>query len=377
MQILIDARSLNKDYSGTGSYALNLLRTLARIDETNSYRVLVHDSFHGDLELGDNFRVEPVATNAVSVGTLTKISYKMRGSRNDIYHSLVPFLPLGVAGGRVATVFDTDLHAPTDSVNEAFLFNKILREPILRYGFSHTVKRADYLISTSYATKKNLIREFPEAVNKVLTIHTGLDDRAFEEPSEEEIFKIKERFNLPDKFLFYIGSTRQDKNLPMMLDAFEEFIRKNPAHEDLFWVMVLNKDENFEELFARIRKRNLLERIRIFEQVSTFEKRVLHRLATLLYFVTHYQGGCFPVLEAQAQGTPALVSTGDVVKEIGGKGVLRADANRKDAIVNGLERFFGEAGLSKTLSEAGLDNVKRFSWDRAARETLAMYEHLM
>lgn len=377
MKILLDARSLSKDYTGGGSYALNLLKKLALIDQKNSYRVFVHDSFDGELELGDNFELVPEHSQPVSLRTFTQIPYHARRQRFDVYHSLVPFVPYGIPGSVVSTVFDTDLHVPLEQVNDKSAVKRMVHKSLIRVGFSHAVNRSNYLVCTSYATKKNLLWLYPESENKVLTIHAGLDERAFERPTDEEIQRVKERYNLPDKYLFYIGTTRKDKNLPMMLDAFEEYLGKHPEQSDLYWVMILKKDERFDELFAMIRKRNLLERIRIFDPITTVEKRVFYRCASLMYFVTKYQGLCLPVLEAQAQETAVLTSLGDTVKEIGGKGIWQVDENDKSAIVGGIEKCFQDADLRNGMIAAGLENVKRFSWELAAKETLAMYEHLL
>jgi len=97
----------------------------------------------------------------------------------------------------------------------------------------------------------------------------------------------------------------------------------------------------------------------------------------LLYFVTKFEGFGLPVLEAQAQGLPVLASTHGALPEIAGKAAILCDPDDVDSIVEGLARYFNDPALRDRMISAGYENLKRFSWEKAAQEVLNMYNHLL
>jgi len=140
--------------------------------------------------------------------------------------------------------------------------------------------------------------------------------------------------------------------------------------------LVVKPDRFFDPFFAKVRERGLLSRVRIYNQVSEVERRVFYHLATLLYFVTKFEGFGLPVLEAHASGLPVLASTHGALPEIAGRAAILADPDDKDSIIEGLALFFSKPELRDVLVQLGYENVKRFSWKKTAREILNVYQHL-
>src|SRR5690606_14938125 len=106
-----------------------------------------------------------------------------------------------------------------------------------------------YLLCISYATKHEVIRMYPEFADKILVVHAGIDEDARSLPIPETISRVEDNYDLPERFVMYLGSTRPNKNLWRMVDAFAEFISQNPEQNDLHLVMILNPDRFFDPLF--------------------------------------------------------------------------------------------------------------------------------
>jgi len=377
MKIAIDARYLMSDFTGIGVYSEQLLQALGRLDDHNEYVVLVHESYDRELVLPDNFTLVEDPARPVSLRTLLSLSGTLREMKPDIVHSLMPLSPLLYKGKLVATVFDLQPLLDPDFTSMRPGWKRCAYDMFYRTSYARCLAHADYLICISYATKNDVIRLFPEMADKILVIHAGIDTAASVEPEENHVERVRQKFNLPQRYLFYLGSTRPNKNLPMMLDAFEEFLRRHPDQEDLHWVLVLNSDRFFDSFFASVRQRGLLRRIQIHEQVTESQKKVFLQQAELLYFVTRFEGFGLPVLEAQSIGTPVLGSDFGSIPEVAGHSALLADPDSRDSIVAALEQFYYEPGLKDALIEAGRENLRRFSWDDAAKEIVDMYENLL
>lgn len=377
MRIAIDARYLQADYTGIGVYSEGLLEAMAKRDHENEYIVLVHSSYRGELQLAENFEILADNARPISMRSIGTLAATLSRYRVDLLHSLFPLVPLLWRGKIIETVHDLQPLLDPLFSSQRGAIEKALYDGFYRFSYPACMRRADYIVTDSHATKEHMLNYMPELASKVLVIHGGVPQESFVAPSEQEMARVREKYDIPEKFLFYLGSTRPNKNLPMMLDAFEEFLKRHPEHDDLYWVLVVKPDRFFDPFFGEIRRRNLLRRIHIHEQVSESEKNVFYRLATLLYFVSTYEGFGLPVLEAQAMGLPVLASTHGALPEVAGSAALLADPSDADSITEAIEKFFYDPDLPPRMAEAGRKNVVRFTWDKAAKEVLDMYSHLL
>lgn len=377
MRIAIDARYLKADFSGIGAYSENLLEALAKADAENEYVVIVHSSYRGELVLGENFEVVEDDALPVSMRTMLTLQSLVRRHGADALHSLFPMAPLAWRGKLLVTVHDLQPLLDPEFTGMRPRPQRLLYDLFYRYCYPASMKKADFLICDSYATKRYLVRLFPQFADKILVVHAAIGKDALILPAAEEIDRVRQKYSIPERFLFYLGSTRPNKNLHMMLDAFEDFIRRHPEQDDLHWVLVVKTDRFFDPLFARIREKNLLRRVHIHEQIGEMERNVFYHLAEMLLFVTKFEGFGLPILEAQAQGLPVLTSTHSSLPEIAGNSAILADPDDVESIVDGLESFYAKPEEKKRLIEAGKENLKRFSWAKAAKEITDMYNHLL
>lgn len=379
MKIFIDARYIQSVYSGIGTYSELLLQALGRQDPVNEYTILVHSSFRGELDLPDNFQIIESDARPVSFHTIFRLQHLVRKYDPHIFHSLLPLWPLSLRKDKnvMATVYDLQ-----PLLDPYFTSG---RSPVMRFAYDlfygifyrRCFNMADYLISISHATRRDLLTVAPTAAEHTLVVHPGFETKGTEPPTAEQTQRVRENFDLPERYILYIGSTRPNKNLPKMLDAYEELLRRHPEDKDLRWVMVLKPDRFFDPFFASVRSKGLLRQVQIYDQISDLEKRVFYRGAQLLYFATCFEGFGLPVLEAQGSGLPVLASTHSALPEVAGKGAVLVDPTDVNAIADGLEAALYDENLRAELVEAGYKNVKRFSWDEAAQEVLKMYEHLL
>lgn len=379
MRIFIDARYIRSTFSGIGTYSELLLKAMARQKQQHEYRVLVHSSYRGELELPENFEIIEDDARPVSLRTVFGLQDFVRAYDPDIFHSLLPLWPLAIAHNyrTVATVYDLQPLLDPNFTSGRSALKRYAYDIFYHFAYRQCFSRADYLIAISHATKRDIVRCVPQAAEQVLVVHPGFDPDVTEQPTEEQITRVQEKYSLPKRFILYLGSTRPNKNLERMLDAFEELLRRHPEEKDLKWVMVLKQDRFFDSFFTNVRKKGLLRQVQILEQVTELEKRVFLQQAQLLYFATMYEGFGLPVLEAQGNGLPVLASSHSALPEVAGKGAVLVDPENMQSIADGLEQVLFDQDVRTSLVENGHRNIHRFSWDEAAHEILNMYEHLL
>lgn len=379
MKIFIDARYLRSSFSGIGTYSELLLQAIARQPQEHQYRVLVHSSYRGELGLPENFEIIEDDARPVSLRTLFGIQKLVRDYEPDIFHSMLPMWPLALARDYqvVATVYDLQPLLDVYFTSGRSPLKRKAYDIFYRIAYRQCIGNADYILTISHATKRDIGRTIPQAAEQVLVVHPGFDPDVTQQPTEEQVARVLEKYSLPERFILYLGSTRPNKNLARMLNAFEELLRRHPEEKDLKWVMILKQDRFFDSFFATVRKKGLLRQVHIYDQVTELEKRVFFQKAQLLYFVTMFEGFGLPVLEAQGNGLPVLASSHSALPEVSGKGAVLVDPEDVESMTTGLERALYDLKLRSNLVEHGYENIKRFSWDDAAREVLNLYEHLL
>lgn len=377
--IAIDARYISNQFSGIGVYSQNYLQALSALRLNAEFAIMIQDTYNEDLRLGSNFHIVKSSSRPVSVASLFGIERGFRRYAPNALHTLAPLVPLTWRDKRplIATVHDMQ---PLQDRKFTWRENRLLTaayDAFYRFAYPKCMRHADWIICPSYATKRYISEYVPDVADKVIVIHEAVPND-MTRPSDKQIERTRNEYNLPKRYLLYIGSTRPNKNLKNMIEAFDTYIRSNSSGKDLHLVLVLKQDRFWEPISALIRERGLTERIHIFEDVSSIEKRVFYSQAELLYFVTKYEGFGLPVLEAQAMELPVLASTHSALPEIAGSSALLAEADSVDSIVDKLEVYFEQKnyGLRDSMIAAGLENTRRFSWQRVVREHLTLYKVL-
>jgi glycosyltransferase involved in cell wall biosynthesis len=376
MRIAIDARYLNGEYSGIAEYSENFLSHLARQDQKNEYVVYIHPNYKKPLPLGENFQVKTYDARPVSLRTVFQFGSVINRERPDLLHSLAPLTPYFYRGPLLVTMYDLQaLLVPEFTGQRPWIVRK-LYDWFYWWTYPTTVRRARYMITVSEATRLDIARVFPRHADRSIVVHSGIDADQLAACSEELIERTREEFDLPERYLLYIGSTRPNKNLPNMLRGFARAIREYDGLDDLSLVLVVSPDRFFADCRKMIQTLKIGERVQIHRRITEEQKKAFYHAGDTLYLVTKFEGFGLPLLEAQACGMPVLAANHSALPEIGGRSALFVDPDRPDMIAEGLHRIMTDKALREELVQRGRENVKRFSWEKAVQTILQVYNHL-
>jgi glycosyltransferase involved in cell wall biosynthesis len=378
MRIAIDARHLSDTYSGIAKYSENLLTHLSQIDVENEYFVFIHDSFNRRLKVGENFLVIPSRIPPLSVRTLAAFGRHVTRTNCDFLHSLSPVAPLYGVERFILTIHDLQPFSPHEEESARRPIQTRVASVFHRATFSHSARAATWLVSVSQATKSRLSDLFPETEHKTIVVHSGVEQVFFSPPDGTVAQMVAKNLQLPARYVLYIGTARPNKNVPAMIHAFGR-CRKEHADGlgDVQFLLVVGRDRFAGDCLRAIRSQGLQECVRLVGPITEEEKRVLYARAQALFSVTRGEGFGFPIVEAQASGLPVLAGRDASVPEVTGESAVLVDPGDEDAIATGLAEILLDDPLRAELRAAGLENVKRFSWDQAARKVLDIYDLLM
>ncbi len=233
------------------------------------------------------------------------------------------------------------------------------------------VRQADKLIAVSESTKHDLLEFFPHlSPEKIRVIHHGFDAAFFgaKISSEELDEKLMKLVKLKaTSYCLYVGALQPRKNLVRLIEAFDIAKQSTPEMK-----LVLAGEPAWlsDGILAAREKSPHKDDIILTGRVTFEDLRALYQGARFFAFPSLYEGFGLPILEAFASGTPVLTAANSSLVEVAGKAALYCHAESVPDIAEKLERLWDDEALREHLVMSGEDQLRKFSWDTCAEETL-------
>jgi glycosyltransferase involved in cell wall biosynthesis len=239
------------------------------------------------------------------------------------------------------------------------------------------VRHASAIAADSAATQADLVRLLAVPAEKITVIHLGLDP-AFAPATAEQAATDAEHLaelGLSPGYVLFVGTFEPRKNVAGLLRAYACLRQQRPDSPPL--VLAGRSGWLFEETLRLIQALKLEAVVRRLEEAPESHLPALYRGAGVLVLPSHYEGFGFPVLEALGCGTPAVIADRASLPEIAGDAALKVDPDDHQALAEALSRVLDDSGLRAELIRRGFDRARDFTWERTARQTLALYEAVL
>ena len=244
-------------------------------------------------------------------------------------------------------------------------------------------QKADRIIAVSNSTKQDLIDFYKIPEEKIKVIYSGIEQNLKKDISSGKILKVKKKYRLPDKFILYFGTIEPRKNLIGLIKAFEKLREyKTNVHEystninNIKLVIAGEKGWLYKDVFKAAKQSPFVSEIIFTGFVNNSDKPYLYNLASLFVYPSFYEGFGFPPLEAMACKTPTITSKFSSLPETVGKAAIMIDPYDIDEFAHAMNLVLKDENLREKLKKQGLEQVKKFSWQKCARETLEVLKSL-
>ncbi|WP_240163711.1 glycosyltransferase family 4 protein [Spirosoma taeanense] len=241
------------------------------------------------------------------------------------------------------------------------------------------VRKPDLVTTISHYSKQEIVSLTGGRADKIKVIHLGIDQALFRPVTDLATRqRVREQYQLPDRFILFVGNVKPNKNLRSLVEAFSTLLTELPD----VYLMIVGKKEGFitldSSLFERIEADPALaERVRFTGYVETNDLPVLYSLATLFAFPSIYEGFGFPPLEAMACGCPVVASKVTSIPEICGDAVYYVDPLSPASIAEGLRAVATDEGLQKRLVEAGNHQYRQYNWQHSSNQFIETINELV
>ncbi len=364
MRIAIDARKLH-DF-GVGTYVRNLVHWLARLDSETEFIMFCRRDDCEHIEgLGPNFRPVPVRSSNYSVAEQLTVPLSLIRSRADLFHAPHYVLPALTPCRSIVTIHDC-IHLMFPQYLPGRLAHRYAQ-----VAFWLAANRSARIFTVSEASKRDILRFFSIPSDKVDVIYNAIDDRFNHTPIEADMQRVRERYQLHDRFLLYSGNVKPHKNLERLIDAFNRL--RQSGLDNIKLLITGGEISRYATLRRAVHHYNLDHHVRFLGFLSVETLAILYRLADAFVFPSLYEGFGLPPLEAMASGTPVLTSNISSLPEVVGDAALLIEPYDPASIAEGLGRVLCDNALRERLVDRGRRRAAAFSWEASVKRVLATY----
>jgi len=378
MVIGVDIRVLTRGTrTGIEEYTLNLLSRLFSLDVNVRFK-LFYNAFNRikldcdwlrlpnvqlmEFSLPNRFVFDPLAKFAKQ----PKVD-KLMGGVDVFFAPHFLLSPLSPACRLVMTFHDLSF----EYFPEFFPWRKRLWHDFLNpRGRAH---QADKIIAVSDSTRDDLVDLYGVTQEKIRVIYSGVGEEFKKVISDKsQLTSVRKKYKLPEKFILYFGTLEPRKNLDGLIRAYEIFRQKNGSLSDVKLVIAGSRGWLDKKIFAAA-KNSFFQRDIFFSGfVAPADKVYLYNLASLFIYPSFFEGFGFPPLEAMSCGAPVVCSNTSSFPEVVGDSALMVDPYNFGEMAWAMAEVLNDDRLRENMIQRGLEQAKKFNWDKCAKETLEL-----
>src|SRR5215813_7359584 len=374
MKIAIDISMAFGQSAGVGTYTRGLIEGLTTVDAENEYLLYSYlempESSLLDFPQQPNISWRPVK---VGGGHWEQRWYEAELPPNealgdvDIIHSPFFNAPRRHQRGLVVTIYDISF----------LLYPQFHTEGNRLHCFNGTLKAAlyaDRIIAISHQTKRDLMHYFSVPEDRIRVVYLAPRHFCYPERHHDVLKNTLDRLGIYHNFILFVGSLEPRKNLKTLLQAYATYIKNHSGRELL--VIAGAKGWLHGEIAQLVSALGIERQVKFLGYVQESDLRVLYSATKLFVYPSLYEGFGLPPLEAMACGAPVITSNTSSLPEVVGDAAILIDPNDSGSLYQAMWRVMNDADLRMRMRQHSVEHAREFSWQRAALETLAVYQEL-
>jgi glycosyltransferase involved in cell wall biosynthesis len=384
-RITVDYTPAIHQGAGIGRLTRELVRALLALPSPHTYSLFVMGRPPADIPISN---VINTARLPLRVGPYTdrwlyrlwfranvRVPVQQFSGPADLYHATDFVLPPQHKGlPTVVTVHDLSFERDPESAPPRLI-------PFLKRVVPESARAATHIVADSYATARDLESLYGIAPDKITVIHSGVEPRfspfsgsLYDQRRREGVLK---KYGIGDApFILTVGTMQRRKNHLRLVQAFARFRTQNSELRTQL-VIAGGKGWLYEDVFAEVKRLGIESRVKFIGFVEDRDLPHLYRVASVFAFPSIYEGFGLPPLEAMACGVPVVTSNASSLPEVVGDAALQVDPLDVDALADALDKSLHDEAWRAIAIEHGLLRAQQFTWDKAARQLLGVYDMVL
>jgi glycosyltransferase involved in cell wall biosynthesis len=374
MRIGFDAKRAVQNNTGLGNYSRYVIEIVSAYYPGNDYILFAPKQ-------KENHRLQKILSSTsvffvfpVGISKLFSSLWRISGIKKDIkkqniavFHGLSNELPLGIENRGIKTI--VTIH------DLIFLRYPEYYQPIdrmiYRLKFKRACEKADKIIAVSECTKRDIISFFHIPEEKIEVVYQGCSPNFRTKVSEEKKTAVAHKYDLPTRFILFVGSIEARKNLLLIVKAIEVL---STSLQDIHLVAVGKFTPYQSEVEEYAEKTGLKSRLHLFNHVPFEDLPAIYQSAALFVYPSFFEGFGIPIIEALSSGVPVIAATGSCLEEAGGPDSIYVNPTDEVELAGKIKEILNDKVLANKMIEAGKTYVERFSEKPIAERFMQIYK---
>lgn len=378
MKIVIAAWHLRDFNVGLGRYARGLIEAIGRVDADNRYEILLPDDSYRFPDR-PNVRYRLIRFPIFKRRFWEQVAPLLVG-QYDLLHFPYDSAIAWKRGKFVVTIHDLK-PVLFGTGRPRWNVNRMVEQALIGDRWA----RVDHVLTDSRCSRRDIQERLGLSADRVTVVYPGVELERFRprgngatcpEPRtlnpERRTLNLEPRTSGGDRlYVLCVAGPDPTKNVQTLVEAFARLPLATRGSHDLILAGDFRRRADLRKLAGHLG----VDKQVLFPGVVSDERLIeLYQHATVLVFPSRYEGFGLPVLEAMACGCPVICSNASSLPEVAGDAAILLDPGDVEGFAKAIARVLEDAGLRRDLRERGLARAATFSWDRTARETIAVYE---
>ncbi|WP_316816033.1 glycosyltransferase family 1 protein [Pedobacter nyackensis] len=366
MNIGFDGKRAANNLTGLGNYSRSLIAHLAKYFPQNQYFVY-SPKVKDKPQINAFLQTEGISLKLPETKSLLwrslGIKNQLKKDHIDIFHGLSHELPIGIHKTGIRSIVTIhDLIFIKFPQNYGFIDRSIYRLKT-RYACKH----ADRIIAISEQTKQDIIQLFKTDPNKIEVVYQSCDDSFKSQANNDTKKLVKEKYDLPVKYILNVGTIETRKNLVNLVKALQHI-------DQNYKLVVIGKKTAYYKLVEKeIQKLGLQDRVVFLKDIPFTDLPVIYQMASLFAYPSVYEGFGIPIIEALYSHVPVVAATGSCLEEAGGPNSLYVHPDDHLALSKVINDVLANPSLQADMKEKGLVYVQKFNNENISRQMMQLY----
>lgn len=372
MRIGFDGKLAVENKTGLGNYSRFIIDILSRLHKENQYTIYAPKPKENkplDRILSrENIQIIYPASHfwkrLCSLWRIWGINKQIKEEQLSLFHGLSNELPLSIKKSKTRSI--VTIH---DLIFIRYpQFYKWIDRHIYIYKFKKACQNSDRIIAISEMTKRDIITFFGIDAHKIDVVYQSCHPIFKQPASSTQKKEIRQKYQLPDKYILNVGSIESRKNLLLVVKALHYI------PEDISLVAIGKRTTYTNEVEEYINKHQLNHRVHILHNIPFQELPVFYQLAKLFVYPSFFEGFGIPIIEAIHSNIPVIAATGSCLEEAGGPDSIYINPNNEKELAININKILTSSDLVNKMTTKGKEYIKRFSDETIAQDIMQVYQ---
>jgi glycosyltransferase involved in cell wall biosynthesis len=375
MRIGIEGQRLYRQKKhGMDMVALELIKNLQSIDKKNEYLIFVKPGKdNACIPPAPNFKIVELKGGPYPLWEQLALPRAAKAGNCDLLHCTGNTGPVWSGVPLVVTLHDIIYIESNGNFKKGGSWYQKLGNIYRRWVVPPLIKKSKAVVTVS-RFEKNRIQQFMGQEEKLISIYNGVGTHFKKITDPATLEQVKNRYNLPEDFFFFLGNTAPKKNTPNVLRAFAQFKKQKKTPFKL--VMSDYKEKILVKTLNEIGYTQVRDDIHLTGYVPNADMPAILSQSKIFLYPSLRESFGIPILEGMACGVPVITSNTSSMPEIAGDAAVLIDPHKPEEITAAIRKVLYNTDYREALIRKGMKKVSKFSWQNMAKEYLEVYEEV-